>query len=326
MSILLIFIVIFFYRTKQESKTDRDLLNGMLLSRVKSESNISPTATTNKTLKGNTNTYDGKTLRSMSRSLNELRKISQQGKENSSERNGSVKKSSGVLTQRPTSLQEVLKLLQEQQLMQSMGHQRYVRVKKARGNWKKSAAAVLKDAHSNPESPEAPRKTSIKREGSREKSAPDTQRKLRGASTGSSQSNELNEAFSNNETSDDYLGKKAEEEKLKALKTETLLRKRRNSLSLEKDVLEKKLGKTQEKKTGVKKLLGKEVPKDKEEIIRTKKRIDEIKIKLADVDQDMQENKSKEAAVMENLTALKTKSLRKASGTAESLMSDHTYR
>jgi len=293
---------------------------------VKSDSNIAP-ATTDKTSENKKKTPDGKTLRGMSQSLTELRKINQQSKESPiSDKNGNSIKSSSVVTQRPTSLQEVLQLLQEQQMMQNMGHQRYIRVKKARGNWKKSAAAVLRDVHSNPDSPEAPRKPSLKQEEVREKGEPETQRKPRGTSTGSSHSTEQNEATSNYETSDEYLGKKAEEEKLKALKTETLLRKRRNSLNLEKEVLEKKLGKSNEKKTGVKKLLGKDILKDSEEIIKAKKRIDEINLKLANVDHDMLENKTKEAVVMDSITALKTKNLRKASGNGEIMSADITSR
>jgi hypothetical protein len=192
--------------------------------------------------------------------------------------------------------------------MQSMGHQRYIRVKKARTNWKKSAAAVIKDTNSEPESPELPKKQPEVKEKN-EKSETEQRGKPRGSSTGSTTSTGLADALSSCKTSEDYLGKcdkMAEEEKLKALKTETLLRKRRNSLSLEKGVIEKQLGKTQEKKGAVKKLLGREVVKNQDEIIRNQKRLEEINLKLAHVDQDMLQNKTKEAAVIENITAMKT--------------------
>lgn len=273
---------------------------------------------------------DSKTIdqevQSVSKSLDELRKLPQDGEVTKS--NGDAIKSCGSTSQRPKSLQDVLQLLQEQQLMQNIGQQRYVRAKKARGNWKKSAAAVLRDVQSSPASPDSVKKGNLNStEEKRETAEPEMKRKPRGYSTGSVQSIELNEAVSNFEISDEYLGRKAEEEKLKALKTETLLRKRRNSLNLEKEVLEKKLGKDEkrDKKTGMLKLWGKESQKDNEEISRTKRRLDEINLKIADVDHDMLENKTKEAALVENITAIKTRS-RKASTSGDTLISDQSYR
>lgn len=306
-----IYLFFFFFRRNENPLATFDLLNGVL-PKIKSEGNINITSRPDVTAVGGekAKSTNKKALRKMSKSLIELRKIREAGdtKELFKDSNGNSVRSSSAITHKPTSLQEVLLLLQEQQQMQSMGHQRYIRVKKARGNWKKSAAAVLKDANSQPESPECPKKQPEVKE-KKEKIETVPQGKPRGASTGSVSSKGYADVLSSCQTSEDYLGKcdkLAEEEKLKALKTETLLRKRRNSLTLEKGVLQKKIEKTQEKKGAVKKLLGKDVVKNQEEIIRDQKRIEEINLKLAHVDQDMLQNKHKEAAVMENLTALKT--------------------
>ncbi|XP_032228436.1 uncharacterized protein LOC5504265 isoform X2 [Nematostella vectensis] len=248
-----------------------------------------------------------------SASLLELRRI----REAMSPDQGNLTKRTGhesspnLNQQKATSLEEVLNLLQEQQMLQSLGQTRYVKVKKARTNWKKSAAAILKEQGSHPNSDTSDRKKESSVEEERlSEAGSDSHAKKRATSIVSLSSDISEERFTGKDALDRY-ERLAEEEKVKALKAETLLRKRRNSLNLEKEVLEKKIEKINEKKGTVKKLLGKEqVVADKDEIIRTQKRLKEVTVKLADVEHDIKQSKTKEAEIMGSINELKTKSAR----------------
>lgn len=212
---------------------------------------------------------------------------------------------------RPTSLDGVLKLLQDQQLMQQIGQQRFDKVKKAQKAWQRSAAAALKERRSASITPDGV----MSEPTSGEAAIDETKRRTlslsrtQGANTEISPSspklgaNKIIEQFE----------KLAEEERLKTLKKETLLKKRRNSLTLEKDVLKKKINKTQEKKNTVKKFLGKDEAASTEDRHRVEERLEQVNRELKTIEKDLLDNKKIEAQALDTINVMKTKTVRKHS-------------
>ena len=213
---------------------------------------------------------------------------------------------------KPTSLDGVLQLLQEQQLMQQLGRQKYIRTKKTQEAWKRSVAAVLKDRSARPET------STRKRDANQDKVANDTKQRTRSATQPSTI--ELNAGEHPLDIIEQF-EKLAEEKKLKSLKNDTLLKKRRNSLTLEKDVLQRKMTKGHEKKATVKKLLGKDESTSKEEKEHAEQRLQKVNQELAAIERDLVDNKRQEAQALDNLNAMKTRSVRRLS-----LMSDNKTR
>lgn len=206
---------------------------------------------------------------------------------------------------RPTSLDGVLKLLQDQQLIQQLGQQKFNKVKKAQKAWQRSAAAALKEHRSGSIIPDVEKSESTVQEEVRRRtlsmsSTQATHRELGSPRLGA---NEIIEQFE----------KLAEEERLRTLKKETLLKKRRNSLTLEKDVLKKKMTKGQEKKHTMKKLLGKDEAASSEDKQRVEERLQKVNQELATIERNLMENKMSETQALDNINVMKTKTVRKHS-------------
>ena len=214
--------------------------------------------------------------------------------------------------EKPTSLEAVLQLLQEQQLVQQLGQQKFTKAKKAQNAWKRTAVAAREAVKgSRPDSPdgEYERHEAARRQDSgateRYRSESFSQRSLKDFEATPKQSPV------------EIIEKLSGEENLRALKKETLLKKRRNSLNLEKDELEKKIVKGQEKKSTVKKLLGKEEVENKEDISSAEKRLGNVHQELENIQKDINANRRQQAEVLENLNNLKTKTVRKYSSASE---------
>lgn len=214
--------------------------------------------------------------------------------------------------EKPTSLEAVLQLLQEQQLVQQLGQQKFTKAKKAQNAWKRTAVAAREAVKgSRPDSPdgEYERHEAARRQDSgateRHRSESFSQRSLKDFEATPKQSPV------------EIIEKLSGEENLRALKKETLLKKRRNSLNLEKDELEKKIVKGQEKKSTVKKLLGKEEVENKEDISSAEKRLGNVHQELENIQKDINANRRQQAEVLENLNNLKTKTVRKYSSASE---------
>ena len=220
--------------------------------------------------------------------------------------------STSAFRSRITSLEEVLKLLQDQKLLQQIGQTKQDKSKRAKLQWKRSAAVALDRARSSP--PQEERKPNTFAGPSTDEKLGSNAAKLKesviktneidGSSKKrapsllslSSSSTELDE-LSNRRDIMEKVEKLAEEEKVKLLKNETLLRKRRNSLTLEKDVLEKKMSKSLEKKSAVRKLLAKE---DSSKVTTThvsEARLQEVNHQLMKIERSLEENKKQSADV-----------------------------
>lgn len=119
---------------------------------------------------------------------------------------------------RPTSLDGVLKLLQDQQLIHQLGQQKFNKVKKAQRAWQRSAAAALKEHRSASIIPDVEKSESTNQEEVRRRtlsmSSTQTTHKELGSFPSSPRlgANEIIEQFE----------KLAEEERLRTLKKETL--------------------------------------------------------------------------------------------------------
>lgn len=210
---------------------------------------------------------------------------------------------------RPTSLDGVLKLLQDQQLMQQLGQQKFNKVKKAQKAWQRSAAAALKEHRSGSLIPDLEKNEPANQEDARRRTLSMSSTQATQKEVGSFSSmprlgaNEIIEQFE----------KLAEEERLRTLKKETLLKKRRNSLTLEKDVLKKKITKGQEKKNTRKKLLGKDETVSNEDIQRVEERLQKVNQELATIERNLMDNKISEAQTLDSINTMKTKTVRKHS-------------
>lgn len=210
---------------------------------------------------------------------------------------------------KPTSLDGVLKLLQDQQLIQHLGQQKFNQVKKAQRAWQRSAAAALKEHRSGSVIPDVEKSEPAYQEEARRRTLSTSSTQAARKEIGSFQSlprlgaNEIIEQFE----------KLAEEERLRTLKKETLLKKRRNSLTLEKDVLKKKMTKGQEKKNTVKKLLGKDETASNEDMQRVEERLQQVNQELATIERNLMDNKMSEAQALDNINDMKTKTVRKHS-------------
>lgn len=214
---------------------------------------------------------------------------------------------------RPTSLDGVLKLLQDQQLIQQLGQKNFNRARKAQNAWRRSAAAALKEQRSGSGTKDTEKSESIYLDAAAGESKLRTQsmttiqaahKELDLIPTSPYQgTNEIIEQFE----------KLAEEEKLKTLKKETLLKKRRNSLTLEKDVLKKKISKQHDKKNTVKKLLGKDETASSEDKQRVEERLQKVNQELATIERDLMDNKMNEAQALDSINVMKTKTVRKLS-------------
>lgn len=206
---------------------------------------------------------------------------------------------------RPTSLDGVLKLLQDQQLIQQLGQQKFNKVKKAQKAWQRSAAAALKEHRSGSIIPDVEKSELTVQEEVRRRTLSMSSTQAAHKELGSPRvgANEIIEQFE----------KLAEEERLRTLKKETLLKKRRNSLTLEKDVLKKKMTKGQEKKNTMKKLLGKDEAASNEDKQRVEERLQKVNQELATIERDLMENKMSETQALDNINVMKTKTVRKHS-------------
>lgn len=210
---------------------------------------------------------------------------------------------------KPTSLDGVLKLLQDQQLIQHLGQQKFNQVKKAQRAWQRSAAAALKEHRSGSVTPDLEKSEPTYQEEVRRRTLSMSSTQVARKEIGSPQSlprlgaNEIIEQFE----------KLAEEERLKTLKKETLLKKRRNSLTLEKDVLKRKMTKGQEKKNTMKKLLGKDETASNEDMQRVEERLQQVNQELATIERNLMDNKMSEAQALDNINVMKTKTVRKHS-------------
>jgi len=210
---------------------------------------------------------------------------------------------------KPTSLDGVLKLLQDQQLVQHLGQQKFNKVKKAQRAWQRSAAAALKEHRSGSVTPDVEKSEPAYQEEVKHRTLSTSSAQVARKEIGSSQSfprlgaNEIIEQFE----------KLAEEERLRTLKKETLLKKRRNSLTLEKDVLKRKMNKGQEKKNTVKKLLGKDETASSEDMQRVEERLQQVNQELATIERNLMDNKMSEAQALDNINVMKTKTVRKHS-------------
>ena len=193
--------------------------------------------------------------------------------------------------------------------MQQLGQQKFNKVRKAQMAWQRSAAAVLKEKRSRPgaadtvASPEAaasePRRRTVSMS-----TAQSTKKELDSIPISSYQdTNEIIEQFQ----------KLAEEEKLRTLKKETLLKKRRNSLTLEKDVLKRKINKQHDKKNTVKKLLGKDEVTSNENKQHVEERLQQVNQELANIERDLMNNKINEAQALDSINVMKTKTVKKLS-------------
>lgn len=214
---------------------------------------------------------------------------------------------------RPTSLDGVLKLLQDQQLMQQMGQQRFDKAKKAQKAWQRSAAAALKERRSASMTPDG----EMFEPTSREAAIDETRRRTLSLSKTQVANSELSPIPSSPKLGANKIieqfEKLAEEERLKTLKKETLLKKRRNSLTLEKDVLKRKINKTQEKKNTVKKFLGKDETASTEDRHRVEERLEQVNRELETIEKDLLDNKKIEAQALDTINVMKTKTVRKHS-------------
>ena len=235
---------------------------------------------------------------------------------------------------RLTSLDDVLKLLQDQKLLQQIGQNKHNKAKRAQLQWKRSAAVALVRARpvspqeeQKQKSPVAPAKSTGTRPRSPARESKESASKQEDVDSGAknrassqpslaSLGTELNESISRQDVME-RIEKLAEEEKLKLLRNETLLRKRRNSLTLEKDVLEKKINKSQEKKSAVRKLLTKEDPSKVSNTIVSEARLQEVNQQLVRIEKSLEENKKQSADVLGNIKVMKSKVVRKKSSSAD---------
>lgn len=237
---------------------------------------------------------------------------------------------------RVTSLEDVLKLLQDQQILQQIGQSKHNKSKRAQLQWKRSVAVALGQARScthqeeqnfntcadsmnitdaKPRSPAA----SFNEFASKNDEV-DGKDKSRAPSllSISSSGTELDETLSRKEIME-KIEKLAEEEKLKLLRNETLLRKRRNSLTLEKDVLQKKMGKNQDKKSAVRKFLAKEDPsKAGPPTVVSGARLQEVNQQLLKIERSLKKNKKQSADVSVKL--MHSKVARKKSSVADAVI------
>lgn len=223
---------------------------------------------------------------------------------------------------RPTSLDGVLKLLQDQQLIQQLGQQKFNKVKNAQRAWQWSAAAALKERRSGSIIPDVEKNEAQYQEGA----VNESKRRTLSMSTTQVKHKELGSFPSTpclgaNEIIEQF-EKLAETERLKTLKKETLLKKRRNSLTLEKGVLKKKMTKGQEKKNTVKKLLGKDETANNEDKQRVEERIQRVNQELATIERDLMDNKMSEAQALDSINVMKTKTVRKHSFVKNRIQAD----
>lgn len=211
---------------------------------------------------------------------------------------------------RPTSLDGVLKLLQDQQLIQQLGQQKFNQAKRAQNAWRRSAAAALKEQRSGS------RTTDVEKpEPTFPNTAVDSRRRTKSMSMAQSPYKDIisSSPYQGANEVIEQFEKLAEDEKLRTLKKETLLKKRRNSLTLEKDVLKKKMSKQHEKKNTVKKFLGKDEITCVEDKQRVEERLQQVDQELATIERDLMDNKKNEAQVLDNINVMKTKTVRKLS-------------
>lgn len=211
---------------------------------------------------------------------------------------------------RPTSLDGVLKLLQDQQLIQQLGQQKFNQAKRAQNAWRRSAAAALKEQRSGSRTADVE-----KPEPTFPSTAVDSRRRTKSMSMAQSPYKDIipSSPYQGANEVIEQFEKLAEEEKLRTLKKETLLKKRRNSLTLEKDVLKKKMSKQNEKKNTVKKFLGKDEITSVEDKHRVEERLQQVDQELATIERDLMDNKKNEAQVLDNINVMKTKTVRKLS-------------
>lgn len=216
---------------------------------------------------------------------------------------------------RPTSLDGVLRLLGDQKLLQQIGQQKFNRAKKAQDAWKRSAAAVLEDKRKA--SGYLDLEESDKRTPKGNTAGDAVRRRTVSMSAAQGRRKELElipiSVFQDTNDAIEQFEKLAEEEKLKTLKKETLLKKRRNSLTLEKDVLQKKIHKQTDVKSTVKKLLGKDEVTKVEDKQRVEERLLKVNQELANVEKDLMDNKMNEAQALDSLNVMKTRTVRKLS-------------
>ena len=215
---------------------------------------------------------------------------------------------------KPTSLDGVLKLLQDQQLLQQIGQQKFNRVKRAQEAWQRSAAAVLKEKRKGSETSDPGKGDTTVVKGN---TGEPIRRRAVSMSTAQTMRKELElipiTSFQDTNDAIEKFEKLAEEEKLRTLKKETLLKKRRNSLTLEKGVLQKKIHKQSDKKNTVKKLLGKDEVASVENKQHAEERLLLLNQELANIEKDLMDNKMNEAQALDNLNVMKTKTVRKLS-------------
>lgn len=211
---------------------------------------------------------------------------------------------------RPTSLDGVLKLLQDQQLIQQLGQQKFNQAKRAQNAWRRSAAAALKEQRSGSRTVDVE-----KLEPTFPSTAVESRRRTKSMSMAQSPYKDIipSSPYQGANEVIEQFEKLAEEEKLRTLKKETLLKKRRNSLTLEKDVLKKKMSKQNEKKNTVKKFLGKDEITSVEDKHRVEERLQKVDQELATIERDLMDNKKNEAQVLDNINVMKTKTVRKLS-------------
>ena len=211
---------------------------------------------------------------------------------------------------RPTSLDGVLKLLQDQQLIQQLGQQKFNQAKRAQNAWRRSAAAALKEQRSGSRTADVE-----KPEPTFPNTAVDSRRRTKSMSMAQSPYKDIipSSPYQGANEIIEQFEKLAEDEKLRTLKKETLLKKRRNSLTLEKDVLKKKMSKQHEKKNTVKKFLGKDEITCVEDKQRVEERLQQVDQELATIERDLMDNKKNEAQVLGNINVMKTKTVRKLS-------------
>lgn len=213
---------------------------------------------------------------------------------------------------RPTSLDGVLKLLQDQQLMQQIGQQKFNKARKAQTAWRRSAAAALKEKRSGSGTPDVEKDEPTYPEAA----ASETKRRTQSmTSQGALKELDLIPSSPYQDTNEiiEQFEKLAEEEKLRSLKKEILLKKRRNSLTLEKDVLKKSISKQHDKKNTVKKRPSKDEVTSIENKQRVEERLQQVNQELATIERDLMDNKMNEAQALDNINLMKTKTVRKLS-------------
>ena len=197
-----------------------------------------------------------------------------------------------------TSLDQVLKLLQEKQLQQQLQNKEESASKRARMKWQHSMLVVLRKNRSITATPESSPSAAVVRE-SESVAAPELDQK-----TARLKYREISEKY-------DHI---LEDGKLKMLRRCTLLKKRRNSLILRKEILEKKLTKCREiTKTPLKKRQSKDAKEmalyrkgDGDEV---EKQLEVVRKELGGVEQNIETNLKDQDKLSSELNDKKQKEL-----------------